>query len=268
MNTGKAQDEARTVPEMIKAPSFDACEDIWRSFKEMFDEGEEQPGSWENTPLSGLQNDNRIESLKRFRWISKLNHMRQWYNRSWRHIYRMSRPAPQVRTYGFAKGNSANDLAAIIAEVFRKTAGWGEPIMVASLDVLTAFDRMKHGPLEEANEFMEVPVEARLAAMRDYEGKTAQFKIPGAGTSAVFPLEQSGGQGGVRTPDEFNNMMRCILIELIIIWEELGIGYSYKGGMDNNHMLNHLLWADNIFVLGTSTEEVQYMLDMITGSYR
>ena len=177
----------------------------------------------------------------------------------------MSRPAPQVRTYGFAKGNSPNDVAAIIAEALRKAAEWNEPIIGTSTDVLTAFDKMQHGPLDKANEFMQVPIEARIAAMRDYEGKTAQLTIPGAGTSNTFPLKQSGGQGGVRTPDEFNNMMRCILMELVSFWEELGIGYGYNGRTGGKHMLNHLLWADNIFLLGTSTEEIQHMLDMITG---
>ena len=98
-----------------------------------------------------------------------------------------------------------------------------------------------------------------LTTMNDYHNKTASILIPNAGESRPFPFNCGGWQGGARTPEEFNMIIEDCLHPVVEKWDMLEIGFRLE-----NKELNHLIWADNIFLLATSIAEAQIMIDDVT----
>ena len=113
-----------------------------------------------------------------------------------------------------------------------------------SIDIKTAFDRIKHKSLYEANRSLTIPLLAQLACMLDYVCKTATFSLPGNHTTSPLPFESGGWQGGVNTPDEFNSLLEYILGPIIQQWKEDGIRF-YMDGQETPH----IVWADSLIFI-------------------
>ena len=62
----------------------------------------------------------------------------KWYLRSWRPLYRRKLAPEQVKTFGFHKKHSADDITGLLRECLVKASAWGRDIFVASMDVLRA----------------------------------------------------------------------------------------------------------------------------------
>ena len=120
-------------------------------------------------------------------------------------------------------------MVGIVAEILRKNDMRDYTCYVLTTDVWTAFDEMKHGELQNANEYMGVSTEAQLASLMDCRNKTADMEISGVGKSEQFGLQKGGGQGGVRTPDEFNNMMQYAL-GTVGTWQLGLVGFHFTDG--------------------------------------
>ena len=66
---------------------------------------------------------------------------------------------------------------------------------------------MDHILLDDINASRGLDVHTRLAALRDYTGKTGIAKVEEAGETEEFSQGKGGRQGGVRTPAEFRDLI-------------------------------------------------------------
>ena len=77
-------------------------------------------------------------------------------------------------------------------------------------------------------------MEARAAAHPRMYGVLPQtvgngfVQIPTAGESEAFPFTKGGWQGGVRTPEEFNRMMRSAMRAPVAKWKAEGKGFRFR----------------------------------------
>ena len=94
------------------------------------------------------------------------------------------------------------------------------------MDVEQAFDYMNHIELDDANKGREVSTNVRLAALRDYTGKKAKARLNGVGETGEFRLGSAGRQGGVRTPDEWKNLLKKELATLAQEWHDRKVGFK------------------------------------------
>ena len=115
-NNGKGADENNTVPEIIKNLPYKATTHIHEKFNITYNHtnstttphkpynNNEQPTRWQNTNYNGLQKHANAKLLKDHRWIAKLDHYRQWYNKGWLPMYIIPHTSHHnPRSYGFEK---------------------------------------------------------------------------------------------------------------------------------------------------------------------
>ena len=88
-----------------------------------------------------------------------------------------------------------------------------------------------------------VSTNVRLAALRDYTGKQAKARLNGVGETGEFRLGSGGRQGGVRTPDEWENLLKNEFASLAQDWHERGVGFKmhnkrvHQGGREGGRGL-------------------------------
>ena len=134
--------------------------------------------------------------------------MNQWYNRSWREQYRERTLVTKVHSWGYAKTVGPEPVQDIVRTAIRKAMIWGYPLLINDLDIEQAFDYMNHIALDDGNESRGASINVRLAALRDYTGKKAKARLNGVGVTEEFRQGSGGRQGGVRTPDEWKNLLK------------------------------------------------------------
>ena len=86
-----------------------------------------------------------------------MNLMRHLYNKAWRHDYDRTQPNPNskdhVRTYGFKTGQCTDDVVSLIRQLLKMDERWPDrPVIIAALDIKTAFDDILHHLIYEANQ--------------------------------------------------------------------------------------------------------------------
>ena len=139
---------------------------------------------------------------------------------------------------------------------------------MVDLDVKQAFDYMGHIALDDTNKQKGISTNARLAALRDYIDKKGEAKINGMETTEQFDYDSGGMQGGVRTPDEFNDLIKQIFSTMVEEWRTKGLGFKlwndgfYTEGTYT--LVNLITFADNFTIFAATYEELQTMLDDIT----
>lgn len=96
-----------------------------------------------------------------------------------------------------------------------------------------------------------------MVAERDYKrlwSRCVVLEILGVEHTVPIPLERAGVQGAVDTPDRWNDLFESLLEPLVIEWDLLGYGVDCGDGT----RINHVLFADNFFLLADCWEDLVY----------
>ena len=137
------------------------------------------------------------------------------------------------------------------------SAAWkGKPLVIASLDTKTAFDCILHTVLEKALQSAGLPLALIAAFLEQLADLRANMYIPGIGATPDFEYWRGGRQGGPETPDLFNFVLDYLFDDVVDCWNLLGVGFE----IDQSGLFNHVFWADNLFLIGTSVEQVEAMI--------
>ena len=271
--TGKGADLTNTVAAIIKHLPYKSTTHIHNNFNNIYNStkttskphkpnnNNEQPTRWQNTDYNGLQKHSSARLFKDHRWIAKLDHYRQWFNKGWLPLYDTPYTTPHnPRSYGLMKGYCPQDVTGVIREIFMKGHRWNYfDALMFSGDIEYAFDSTKHDLINDANKANNKPPKTRLATLKDYHDKTGTITINNTHVTKTFKITRGGMQGGTRTPKEFNNCINFALKPVITKWYLTDIGFKLEG-----KQINNLIWADNIFLFARNPTELQIMIDDIT----
>ena len=156
-----------------------------------------------------------------------------------------------VRTYGFKRHFTCDDLSDFVVEAISKAARWnGGQLLIMTMDIQTAFDAMEHENIHNSNNNLHVPPLDKIACIKDLDQKTATITLTQHGTSKPFPVTIGGWQGGTATPHTFNNTITVSLAPAVHKWEinEIGLHITTKDedGIQHKKPMNHAIYADNI----------------------
>ena len=127
MENNKGADKSNTVPEILKSRSYNTCTDIHNNFNCIYNNDNtsktphnnqrqhEQPQLWQNTEYNGIEKKANNTKAKDQRYIAKIDHHRQWYNKAWlpQYVAKPLRPPHHnttPRNYGFKKGHAPHDI--------------------------------------------------------------------------------------------------------------------------------------------------------------
>jgi hypothetical protein len=261
MKDGKAAGNDEVPPEVYKALPFIVVVRICHLFQQrqkQVDIGE--PPFWKLIDYIGLPKTSRADSLDLYRWIGKLDCFSKWYLRSLLPSVRARLRPAVLCSFGFKPGLCCDDLVSILRQVLFLASRWGKRVVLGSLDVAVAFDSIDHDMLCTALLKRGLHPQQVCCLLRELSGMMAQISIAGAGSTARFPLERGGKQGGVETPDEFNILVEVILEPLANSWAARGFGFA----MDNSVHINHLVWCDNIYIVSSDEKQFEVMAQELT----
>ena len=92
--------------------------------------------------------------------------------------------------------------------------------------------------------------------------------MPFVGTTTDFQFSRGGKQGGVETPDEWRAILDYILEPVINLWNAFGLGCVLPDTYGETEILvNHAVWADNIFLFATDHDTMQTMINQLTEAF-
>ena len=235
----KTADNTGTVAGHLKNPTFENFCHMHEQFNDLYQgRKQEHPKHWNVTPYTGLPKEKDAETPN------------QWYSRTWREDFRRGRNnVTNVPAYGFMKGSGIDPIINTIKTTVRK-----------------AFDYKLDIVLDQFNIARGIPLEARIAALLDYINKEGFAKINGMDETERFPCEGGARQGGVRTPDEFRELIKQTLSPLLTEWKGKGEGFKMpnQGFLEDNTyaLINLITFADNFTLFASSY--VQRMMDDMT----
>ena len=127
---------------------------------------------------------------------------------------------------------------------------------------------MLHGSVIHSKRLGIIFLLCLVALLRDYHSKLATIKIPTAGNTPPFQFTKGCWQGGVRSPDEFNVIMRHALDDIVLFWQTAGEAFALTTQIsptetDKIHF-DHVLWADNIVLITETPQQMQTELQGVT----
>ena len=96
------------------------------------------------------------------------------------------------------------------------------PAVLASMDILTAFDSTDHNTIHKANEENNKPINTQLATMKDYYETTANITSNNEHSTTIPDFNHGGIQGATRTPAEFNNVIQHTMQPVVNKWNAQG----------------------------------------------
>ena len=174
-----------------------------------------------------------------------------------------------VLSFGFRKDAMIEDVVGNFREILNAFDIWGAAtawngveIVAGSQDVETAFDNVDHE--EEAVGMIEseVPLPVVAALVKENVGVEIVYDIPDVGFTEVIAMQRGLVQGRIDSPARFRIFLDWVLKPCVAWWNEAN--YGIRWGLKGEHLFNHPVWADNVWLFATSVGMYQAMLDMLT----
>ena len=170
---------------------------------------------------------------------------------------------------GYEPGRSTAGITATLRQILGKATEWGIGAFVASSDVESAFDCIKHMDVECALLQKGVHPASFCALLRESCDLKGRIYLPGAPMSSPFPY----------APDMWNQVLDCVLREPAARWESEKIGFKLAADYcrlrkrrrrsfpdEDMHgtegsVLHHLCWADDLYAMARS---IEYLIRILT----
>ena len=165
---------------------------------------------------------------------------------------------------GFGDRCTTDDLASLINEILNKAKRWGQddPV-ITSQDIKTAFDNIEHQEYVTSLLTRGLTYHIIAAIYRETMLNEAVLDIPQAGKTDPADMEKSGVQGRGETPICFRLMTEATLEEAVREWDKRGFGVELCTG----RRLNHLLYADNLWLIAANQNKCKRWWMMPRGVY-
>ena len=125
----------------------------------------------------------------------------------------------------------------------------------------TAFDSMPHELIWDSMLARGVSTQVAALHLRELSGMDTYMTLPIAGRTAAFLLTKGGKQGGIETPDEWLMLVDHIVRTVVSQWNSADLVFKLVGDDGVSiPLMNHAVWADNIFLFASGMKEMQGMI--------
>jgi hypothetical protein len=236
---------------------------VLAAFNGRLDGSEPGGNQWQELEFFGIPKTDATDPhlFGALRWIAKTCSGQKWFLKSL--VQRVDRALPPASacTCGFERGMQCAHVVDLLCQTLDQTDRWGGVAIVASMDIVTAFDLIRHDCLAWSLLRRGVHPKAIAGLLREYLGLRGTATIPGAGTTAAFSMDMGGRQGGVDTPRELNCMVEAAMDTILPEWQAAAYGVTLP---DGTAPVTHAWWADNLFLVAKSWAELQQMINDIT----
>lgn len=164
--------------------------------------------------------------------------------------------------FGFEENHSTEQICLGLSLLLQKGNEWSRkwPVYVIGADVKSVFDELSPETVFEAMVHWDFPADLISALLEETLDITATAELDGCPSTAPFPFTRSVRQGGIESTFNWHTVIQYMLDTCIDRWQqrEYGVDLPVLG------RVTHLVWADNLYFLGHSAEDVTAMAQDFT----
>ena len=216
-----------------------------------------RPDTWTQALAILIPKETGATSLDRHRTIALMSQVQKLFAK-WLMINLSPKLDPLIaeNQLGFRRGRQATEAMYTIQKLIEQSWEWEHHLTIMRLDIRKAFDTIHQSSLLKALEAQGVDPILTFNIARELIGNTIQPQIYGCTTEA--PVEQQRGtkQGSPESGLLFINAIHVALHPLKASWDANGLGCSLLGDK-----INHMLFVDDLILLGTDPRQVKAMFD-------
>ena len=216
--------------------------------------------AWRVWELVGLPKMKCPNSFDEFRYICKSPVLQKWYLKSIVNAAQRYRKPSIVQTYGFRKGRGPMLITELVRHLLFLSHEWGARVFVGSFDIKTAFDSMKHALMFKSMVARGIPEQMAVALVWELCDVKADVEIFGVTATKDVEINSGGRQGGTETTWCWNILLEFIMEDIVKTWNDLKMGFEFDG----KGLVNHAIWADNVYLFASSGHELESMFKMLT----
>jgi len=169
--------------------------------------------------------------------------------------------------YGFSSGRHTWEISAAIKGIAQHASIWGkdQTAHIAAADIARAFDNVTVSTLGRAMDVLAIPARLQYALIEPLSATMCTVLFEGIAMKGM-PWDRSLRTGGTESPMAFNFVVLAMWTGVVAKLDASRIGYEIPDPHSPTayHYYNHALWADNIYFVGRSAEEIQHIVDAFT----
>ena len=177
-----------------------------------------------------------------------------------------------VSLFGLVPGSLWAEVTASIKSAAQHASVWGNDrkLLIVSADVKQAFQSTTIANVKRAMDVLEVPPWFQYGILAPLVGEITTLTFEGLAVENV-EVDRHIRTGGNESPELWNLVVCAMWASVIASWDQEGLGYSCfnpndaRGdGLSRTAVVNHLFYADNVFVLGSDVVTFQKQLTDLT----
>jgi len=230
----------------------------------------EEVMSWRTLVLMLIPKERRTVLLAKHRGISLLSVFSKWYMAILTEMCKASvaeRMTAQWRTvccYGFEERHSVEQVLLALNILLQKAREWRGilEVHVFGGDVLSAFDNLTPEAVAETMTFWGLHPKLVAAVLAELKSMQCWPTLGDVELQAPTIFNKCIRQGGKESTWLWNATMRRLVAPLHREWVTWGWGIDLPGF----GCLTHLLWADNIYLVGANQAQCHSMAQMLTAA--
>ena len=250
--------------QILHALSFAQIKDLAKRFSELANTLDyrppTRPGDWGQTLAMMIPKEAGAQTLDKHRAIALMCQLQKVYSK-WLLTLIQPALAPVISEHqmGFRRHRQASELLHVVAKLIELAEEWKTPLTIVRLDMKKAFDRLKQSSILNTLRWYELPAKVVFNAARELIGTTMIPAIYGCSPSDPLPLEQGTKQGAPESGLFFIAALNRALAPLRQSWDAQGAGIQL-----DDALVHHLLFADDLILVGPSPRQVSQMINEVT----
>ena len=247
--------------QLIKAMNFQNTKDLAHLFTILANDLDYRPQSrpdcWNNTLAMLIPKDAGATTLDRHRAISLMSQIQKLYSK-WllSQMTPILDPLISEHQAEFRPNTQASEILHVISKLIELSVEWQQPLTIVRLDLKKAFDRVKQSAI--LNTLAQSPLSPKLVfnAARELVGCTMSPAIYGCTPETPVQLQQGTKQGAPESGLYFVATMNNYLTPVRAEWDR-----RHEGCALGDTMVHHLIFADDLLLIGPSPLRVKRMLE-------
>jgi len=254
--------EEALVPNIIAELPIDVIERLAQLFTYRLKGLQREPARWKKIWIHCIGKIARPKRVSEWRPLSLLCALEKLFDRAVAELLREAFPPVCSRSIGFQRGRQAQEVVQILVELTSKAAEWDMALVVARGDIHKAFDSMPRAGMAEM--FAYHDIEPNLAATT-LENLVADLDVHlGPVRAQDIPFLRGGKQGGSSTPELWKQFLHYVIGRELCALEAQGFGFEIEDEHGKPYFMNHIIYADDVWVLARSESEARNILTKVT----
>ena len=216
---------------------------------------QEKPESWNQALAILLPKDSRADTLDRHRAIALMCQLQKLFGKWLLAQVTAHIDAKIAETqFGFRRKRQASEVMQVVTKLIEMSQEWTRPLTIMRLDMRKAFDRLKQSAILTTLEAHELDPKITFNIARELVGTHLVPQMYGCAPDEPIPLQQGTKQGAPESGLLFIAALNHTLAALNDQWTQRREGCTLGNGR-----IHHLLFADDLLLVGPSPHNVHQM---------